>query len=102
MSGGIPSWARVGAKVVCIEGGDPECAAHTMFGLDWPKTSEVVTVVRAFINPWNVPVLHLKEYPSPDERYGWDIARFRPLITQSDDISAHFAHLLDTSAPELV
>lgn len=102
MSEAIPSWARVGAKVVCIKGGTPNSAAYTMFGISYPTTDEVVTITKAFVNPWGRAVLDLVEYPSPQEGVGWEIEHFRPLVSQSDDIATHFAHHLDTRAPETV
>jgi len=102
MSEAIPSWARIGAKVVCIRGGTQNSTAYTKFGVAYPTTNEVVTITKAFVNPWGRAVLDLVEYPSPQEGWGWQLERFRPLASQADDISTHFAHLLDTRAPELV
>jgi len=99
---GIPSWARVGAKVVCIgDGGGP--ARWTDF--DGPTKGHVYTISRVLLNLDVMAVyVHLVEIArGPTARLWWgddvgyDINRFRPLITQQDDIEAHFKALLDVS-----
>lgn len=96
MSEAIPSWARVGAKVVYIDDspGDVDDGGKRLI------VGEVY-VLRAVTD----------EFPSVacrvvgDGLEPWEfmrLNRFRPLVSQSDDISVHFAHLLDTRAPELV
>lgn len=93
----IPSWARVGAKVVCIrdlwEGRRLLWAPKPIIGSIY-----TISMVGASHNEWGnfgIMLDELKSYP-----YGYEIEAFRPLITQQDDIAAHFAHHLDQRAPE--
>ena len=109
MSETIPSWARIGQKIVCVDD-----AIHfewripglkssgTLHGL----TAGVVYTVRS-VGTSNLGVtgLRLEEitrnfYDGIESVFAF--ARFRPLVSQSDDIATHFAHLLDTRAPETV
>jgi len=92
----IPAWARKGAKVVCISNA-PE--PGKVFYNECPPLGEPVTIsghVYA-LNGW---ALVIAEYPNPDivvGEVGWLARRFRPLISQADDIATHFQALL--SAP---
>jgi hypothetical protein len=88
----IPGWARVGAKVVCIEAhADIEVGAvYTLSSCrmadGWWGTEPLVTL-REVKNPW-------------DQDGEYFLSRFRPLVTQHDDIETHFKALLDV--PEQV
>jgi len=84
---GIPAWAVRGAKVVCVMPDE----------LGTLTKDAVYTVVRAEHD--GRVYLIIAELP-PDMRDGWRIERFRPLITQQDDIETHFKALLDV--PEQV
>lgn len=100
---GLPSWARVGAKVVCV-------TEHGR-GLpsDWdagPQVGEVYTISRAyigFVGALAVPSITLAECPVIDlltgqEWAGYDVDRFRPVVTIEDDLEAHFTTLLHVPA----
>ena len=100
---GIPSWAVRGAKVVCIDGA--ERSSKTVDG--WaPKTGGIYTIRSTFFaEGWNCWYLRLEEYVADGVFWrgiepGWDLPRFRPLITEQDDLETHFKALLDV--PEQV
>lgn len=105
---GIPSWARVGAKVVCINRGrlHPTLIAVN----EKPPMREPLTVAGVISPAKMCPVaLVIDGWPNidTDGRYegqeiGWDIRRFRPLVTRSQeqDISEHFAGHLHHRVPE--
>jgi len=86
----IPAWARVGAKVVCVRSDPPRS--------DPLRRGAVYTIARVYVDDeiGSGPYVDLVEVA----RVGWWLKRFRPLITIEDDISAHFAHLLNVTAPQ--
>lgn len=97
---GLPSWARVGAKVVCISAFGGRSAPHI------PVKGEIYTI--SHLDPdhqWG-PMLQLVEFG--DERisrsttrsYSYPVHCFRPLVTIEDDIAAHFRQHLDVREPE--
>ena len=97
---GLPSWARVGAKVVCISTFGGRTAPHI------PVKGQIYTI--SGLSPdhqWG-EMLSLAEFG--DERisrsttrsYQYPVHCFRPLVTLEDDIEAHFAHHLTTSSPQ--
>lgn len=101
----IPSWAVRGAKVVCIDNRWPEdtwYGAEVMPSLDTPYT---IRAVRQHVGgefglllaEIRNPVLY---YADGAREAFFHIKRFRPLITQQDDIETHFKALLDV--PEQV
>lgn len=103
---GLPSWARVGAKVVCVDDSNQcwpwyapeqdECvvkdgiyvieSAGIYFDFESGEDYVGLTVcgVRRVDGVRNVP---------------FDISRFRPLVTLEDDITTYFAELLDVREP---
>lgn len=110
MSEAIPSWVRPGAKVVCVRKGGTE-GLNSALGVRYPVVGETYTIRESIWHPtFDKPGIRLAEIVNPRIVYKvgghmeavWDLARFRPLVSQSDDIATHFAHLLDTRAPELV
>jgi hypothetical protein len=105
----IPAWARVGAKVVCVNAGRFNAWHLPMDADERVVEGEVYTISRAMIDDDGDAILHLVEVRrnaasrralGPDVGY-W-AARFRPLITQSDDISAHFQQFLSNTEREEV
>jgi hypothetical protein len=94
---GIPAWAVKGAKVVCIQGGQPGCNGD-LYGVGYPKTREVVTIDGVFLRKRDGRcLLTLIEYPSGNTGGGWNVANFRPLVTRSQDQDiALFVHHLDS------
>ena len=89
----LPSWARVGAKVVCVDAGPRRLTAGGVY--------TIRQVVVGAIDADGAPYVgvHLEEIQrTPYRDIGvvpFDIARFRPLVSQSDDI-ALFTHHLDS------
>jgi hypothetical protein len=100
----IPSWARVGAKVVFISDIRPK----DMRGVAaFPKKGGIYTIREVRVAAGRGYLL-LREIVNPtiwtsDAGYAEraaEIELFRPLITQQDDIETHFKALLDV--PEQV
>jgi hypothetical protein len=96
---GLPSWARVGAKVVCV---DAACRPGRFWRpSEAPVQGKIYTVAAAFFNPAGEPRIHLVELQRSPETIkvlgylaGYRVERFRPLITLEDDLEAHFRILL--------
>ena len=94
----IPSWARVGAKVVCIKG-----ATRNKVGGWAPQTNGIYTIRSTFFAEGWGWFIRVEEFVACDVLWngiepGWDLPRFRPLVTLSSDIAEHFEHLLDVPA----
>ena len=85
----IPSWARVGAKVICIDHSinvgrrlfapfPPKGCPHTVSGVRWDEHDRF----------W---CLLIEGYPNQavsdpcDRDEGWNVARFRPLVTRTQE-----------------
>ena len=94
------SWAKPGVKCVCIDASPYESPGHPpLFG--WPIERRVYTVkaVGQFHPHYDGVMLQIAELANPaliDGRdCGWDIRRFRPLITrtQEDDVALFRHHL---------
>ena len=98
----IPSWARVGAKVVCV---DDSCRPGRLWLTYTPIVAERIYVIAGVGPSWlggDEPVLFLDGCPNSTFGVGddgWRVSRFRPLITQEDDIATHFSALLDVREP---
>lgn len=104
---GIPAWARVGAKVVCIDDGAGR------FERDFPgdhvlRNGEVYTLAALSLE-FETPAIQVQELPRIlEDRFGYThevwmrLPRFRPVKTQEDDLEAHFRVYLkdDHRAPE--
>lgn len=90
----LPSWARVGAKVVCVNNRRlpfSQTMRHLVVGAEyeiretlWHRTA-------------GKPAIRLVEFP---EFVCFWVGRFRPLITIETDIATHFSALLDVREPE--
>jgi hypothetical protein len=101
---GIPSWARVGAKVVCIT----KAVSPVILRHNYPKQGGIYTVRKVvFASADGKPCLLLNEVvnfiwePGISQREpAFGAENFRPLISQQDDIETHFKALLDV--PEQV
>ena len=102
MSGGIPSWARVGAKVVCVD-------ASLAPGMRWfdneaPVEGEVYTITDVGydheVRKVTVYLAEICRGPTHVLFYGRDLGywlgRFRPVHTLETDISEHFQQFLKT------
>lgn len=99
----IPSWAHVGAKVVCVDASAP--AGCSWVEDDSPVVGQQYTIVRAFIGALGNPSVHLMEIErGPRARrlfgdnIGYGLFRFRPLVSIEGDLAAHFHKLLDVPA----
>ena len=99
VSGAIPAWAFVGAKVVCID-------ADLHGGPGWPPLAPVegATYVIVRHGPISISGNWQIEVATEDGRqvnagHAFWGKRFRPLITQEDDIATHFSALLDVREP---
>jgi hypothetical protein len=106
-SGSIPSWARKGAKVVCVDDG-PGRRPCLFPGLLDGLTKGRVYTVRRVAPDWYYghPVIFLVEFVRPIDgepsETGYDIRRFRPLVstkTEAEDL-AKFSHHLTQRQPE--
>ena len=96
---GVPAWARVGARCVCVRLGKRRAIeAETMpalgqlltirdvvcIGGEWAlRFAEIVNAPRPYVTPLGLLIVEL----------AFDIPRFRPLVTrtQQQDIAEHFA-----------
>jgi hypothetical protein len=84
---GLPSWARVGAKVVCVN------AKHS-----WLVEKRVYRIADLGDEDSTGPVISVEGVMMGNRLARWFVGRFRPLITLEDDISTHFRQLLDVPA----
>lgn len=95
---GIPSWARPGVKVVCV---DDSCGPKE----EWlpgeaPEKGQIYTIERAFSYSNDRVVLWLREiqrHPNVVIRWGdngYFIHRFRPLteVSETDETEAELYH----------
>lgn len=91
---GIPSWAVKGAKVVCVD------ATPNQFGVLLTKGDVYTVRGISVMDTYGENGLLLEEVSTGGafswngEEVGFAFRRFRPAITQSDDISTHFSHHL--------
>ena len=82
---GIPSWARIGATVVCLD------ADRSAGQLNMGEAYSISGVGTAYGRPF----LCIVGTSSADGGVGrWWLPRFKPLISQADGISTHFHQLL--------
>jgi hypothetical protein len=93
MSGGIPSWAVSGAKVVCIRAAD--WLGHLRAEIPGPRKDEVLTITAVGLHE-GVAYLGFAEHANG--RHGYHIDSFRPLRTAEQDVSEFFLHHLTTPA----
>lgn len=89
----LPSWARVGAKVVYID----DSPGRLVAGAEVLRVGSVY-VLRSVTDEFAEPACQVHgDRLCHDEFLA--LARFRPLITQEDDIAAHFRQHLDVREP---
>ena len=103
----IPSWARVGAKVVCVA----TWRRQTEYHEQGPVSGEIYTIREVgalHLHEPGVVCVRLVEIKNRCLKYrdmpaGWEpafrLSRFRPLITIEDDIATHFRQHLDVREP---
>ena len=93
---GIPAWARIGAKVACID------AYWNGWTTGLPLTKDATyTIVDVVYTGGRYPdvcgySLLLKETTNPSGGIGFGVERFRPLVSLESDLTAHFNALLHT------
>lgn len=86
----VPSWAVPGAKVACIKRTPWVILRHGVGDDRYPAFGEVCTIKAVSIEVGR-PTLEVFEYANLLE------ARFfRPLVSQQDDLEAHFYQYLKT------
>lgn len=100
----VPSWCRVGQKVVCIDGGQFNRASDEIV----PETGGIYTirdvelfdgfVFLRFVEVVNEPY----QYAEAFGEVNFSSHGFRPLVSQQDDIKTHFQALLDQPMREVV
>lgn len=98
---GIPSWCRKGVAVECIDDVgifDGDSAYGHERG---PMLGLTYTIREALLPDGETPCVLLEEIENPPEIYAFGVhefmfkaSRFRPLISQADDLAAHFDQLL--------
>lgn len=95
-------WAVPGAKVVCVDDRPVmiEGEYHNIFSRGKTYTIESVQVERLGQvngrNPRNKVTLSLREVTRWGKAEGFGVCRFRPLITQADDVAKFAWMLTDT------
>lgn len=99
---GIPSWARKGAKVVCVLS-DGLWKQHPIIEGEVYEIDAVGLYSgysTAAGGRYHGAGVRLKGRPNPNRIDGFFcILRFRPLITQEDDLEAHFNQYLREDHP---
>lgn len=86
----LPSWARVGAKVVCVDAvGAPELVERQTYTIE---AIDDVPLRLGGLGVWLVEVSIMQN--AVGSYYGFRLSRFRPLVTIEDDITTYFAELL--------
>jgi hypothetical protein len=105
---GLPSWARVGAKVICIlsDWTPDERAAYR--DVSFPVEGATYTIREVTTTYWDgVVCLRLEEICNPVIMWrdgaaeaAFDVGRFRPLHTLETDLEAHFTELLTIRNPQ--
>lgn len=95
----IPSWCRVGAKVVCVDS-----SRLGGFGDEtYPVEGDIYTIRDVTCGPRGAACVRLEEVVNVPRSYRtgylearFRLSRFRPLVSQQDDIEAHFSRFLET------
>lgn len=82
---GIPLWAHVGAKVVCV----PYMDADRTKEVTEVRKGTIVTVTYAGISGDGWPAIRVRELEG-----FYRLRNFRPLVTLETDIATHFSHHL--------
>lgn len=108
-SEGPPSWARVGAKVVCIDDDGQYISSYL------PNSNEFVIRGETYVIRWagiatdwrgEHAAVHVTGVVRIDPTDGKDvpfaIERFKPLITLEADLEAHFSQLLHVPSTHTV
>jgi len=102
---GIPAWAYRGAKVVCVD----DAMRGDTTGIELPKLDQTYTIRHVIWNTyWRGWQTRLVEVVNQPQLYNigfveaaWNLSRFKPLITQQDDLEAHFNQFLHHTTPAI-
>lgn len=89
------AWARIGVKCVCVDAKSVARPGHFL-NLVVGKTYEIerVGIYPSWPAP-GAPCVWLKGEPNLGDQYGaFLLSRFRPLITQADDVALFASHLI--------
>jgi hypothetical protein len=91
----MTSWARVGAKCVCVDADSPSQSG--IWQGDRLVAGSTYTIVAVTSSPVGLVGVKVLEADTPNP-FGYWLARFRPLVTisQAQDV-AKFRHLLTPS-----
>ena len=97
----IPNWAKLGAKVVCVDDRVHPAPSWVVWSTEAIPLVKGERYTLGEISVHNGFLLAcINEVPlRGDDDFGYKLSRFRPLITQSDDI-ALFTHLLETTSED--
>lgn len=90
----LPSWARVGAKVVYID----DSPGRLVAGVEVLRVGSVY-VLRSVTDEFAEPACRVHGDGLRSYEF-MALSRFRPLITLEDDIATHFRQHLDVREPE--
>lgn len=99
----MASWARPGVKVVCVDGAPHKGGTYKVL----PEEGAVYTI--AAVRHWvwrngqglGVDLLEVDRVVN-GVRIPFGVERFRPLVSQSDDVALFTHHLDTTKLPERV
>lgn len=104
----IPSWCRVGAKLICVDaaplvdlfGRTFECKLEKGRTYTVAASDVLEGVFRSVEAIY--PAVMLEEVANPKGSGFYALTRFRPLVTEQDDLEAHFNQFLTTDHRERV
>jgi hypothetical protein len=100
----IPSWAVRGAKVVCVDDAEHNdwLSPGIMYfdGLDGLAKGQIYTVREVFFDEieraWSVRLEEIVRGKFRGVEDGYNPCRFRPVVSQKDDLATHFEQYLKT------
>lgn len=107
----IPSWAKPGVKVVCVNATGPDWwgISTSWRAGEAPRERAVYTIARAWMDSDGAPVAEFHELARSDEAHsfwgehvGYWLGRFRPLVadkSEAEDVALFRQHL-EQRAPE--
>jgi hypothetical protein len=91
----IPSWAYVGAKIVCV--GDLWTCSPNDADLPDPIVGEVYEIAHVEDRCFGTdPDVWLCGF---EDDFAYGLSNFRPLVTIEDDIATHFSQHLNSRQP---
>lgn len=100
----MSSWARVGVKVVCV---DDTVVIHCGKPEMMLRRGDIYTITGTYVETGishvngvicDIATVSLLEAPRMGRMRGYAVSRFRPLISQADDV-AMFTALVETMKP---